>query len=181
MKSNTLRHKRVLSPKSLQTIYNAPTHLFICGKALESHVPHVAIVGSRRPTPYGKLVTEHIAGELAQLGVVIVSGLAFGIDTIAHKAALAQGGRTIAVLPSGIDTIYPASNRHLAWQIATENGSLITEYPEGHVPRKHDFLARNRLISGLSQAVVIVEAAQRSGTLSTAHHALQQTPTGNSK
>lgn len=133
--------------------------------------PCVAIVGSRKPTPYGIEVTEHVVSELVRAGVVIISGLAFGVDATAHRAALKYGGQTVAVLPSGIDTIYPASHRALADQIM-KTGLLVTQFKPGHRPRKHDFLHRNRLIAGLSDAVVIPEAAERSGSLNTARHAL---------
>lgn len=132
--------------------------------------PVIAIVGSRRPTPYGKQVTEKLAGELARAGSVIVSGLAYGVDITAHKAVLAAGGMTIAVLPSGLDTIYPAAHAQIAEQIA-EQGSVISEYEAGHKPWKAEFLERNRLIAALSDAVIITEAAEKSGSLNTAAHA----------
>jgi DNA processing protein len=132
--------------------------------------PVVAIVGTRKPTPYGKKVTEQLASELSRAGVVIVSGLAFGVDITAHKAVLDAGGKTIAVLPSGLKNIYPASHQKIAEKI-TETGSIISEYPENHMPRKVEFLERNRIIAGLSDLVIIPEAAERSGSLNTAKHA----------
>lgn len=132
--------------------------------------PIVAIVGSRKPTPYGKQMTEKLAAELSRAGVVIVSGLAFGVDSIAHKAVLEAGGVTIAVLPSGLQAIYPASHAHIAKQII-EHGCLISEYELDRVPRKVEFLERNRIIAALSDIVIVTEAAEKSGSLNTAKHA----------
>ena len=133
-------------------------------------LPRVALVGTRKPSPYGKQVTEKLASELARSGIVIISGLAFGVDITAHKAVLSVGGRTIAVLPSGLQPVYPASHARFADDIK-KNGALITEYPDGHKPMSHDFLDRNRLIAGLSDLVIVTEAAERSGSLNTASHA----------
>lgn len=135
-------------------------------------LPRVAIVGSRKPTPYGILVTEKFASELARAGVVIISGLAFGVDITAHKAAVAAGGRSIAVLPSGLNKIYPATHAKIARSI-TENGAIISEYESSHRPMAHDFLDRNRLIAGLSDIVIVTEAAEKSGSLNTASHAMK--------
>lgn len=137
--------------------------------------PCVAIVGSRRPTAYGSQVTTQLARRLAAGGVVIVSGLALGIDSIAHQAALDNNGLTIAVLPSGIDAIYPASHYHLAKRIVDNGGLLVTEYPPGSgPPQKYQFIARNRIIAALGQTVIIPEAAKKSGSLHTAQFALEQ-------
>lgn len=133
-------------------------------------LPRVAIVGSRKPTPYGLKVTEQLAAELAQAGVVVISGLAFGVDITAHKAALSISGKTIAVLPSGLENIYPASHRNIAKDIM-KRGAVLSEYPADYLPRAHDFLDRNRLIAGLSDIVIVTEAAERSGSLNTAAHA----------
>jgi len=132
--------------------------------------PCVAIVGSRKPTPYGREVTKQLVMDLVKAGVVIISGLAFGIDSIAHTQALDSDGITVAVLPSGLEAIYPASHRGLAEKI-TEQGILISEYPASHRPFKHDFLSRNRIIAALSDVVIIPEAADRSGSLNTARQA----------
>ncbi len=132
--------------------------------------PTVAIVGSRKLTPYGKQVTNMLASELSRAGVVIVSGLAFGVDITAHKAVLEVGGKTIAVLPSGLENVYPASHSKISEQI-TKQGSLISEYPKQHMPRKVEFLERNRIIAALSDLVIITEAAEHSGSLNTAKHA----------
>ncbi len=136
--------------------------------------PRVAIVGSRKVTAYGRSVTEKLASELAAQGIVIVSGLALGVDSIAHKAALDAGGITVAVLPSSLSAIYPSAHRQLAKRIVNEGGALISEYPDGTESFKQNFIERNRLVSGLSDAVLITEAAQGSGTLHTARFAKQQ-------
>lgn len=133
--------------------------------------PVVAIVGTRKLTPYGKQITDKLASELAQAGVVVVSGLAFGVDISAHSAVLRKGGKTIAVLPSGLQSIYPATHVNIAKQI-TEQGCLISEYEPDRIPRKVEFLERNRIIAALSDLVLITEAASKSGSLNTAKHAM---------
>ena len=160
-----------LSP--LLQLAKPPSELFIKGNVPISRPPVVAIVGTRRPTAYGREITHTLATELARSGVVVVSGLATGIDTIAHTAALEAGGITIAVLAQGLHNIYPASNRGLAERIC-ERGALITEYDMGEEAMKFHFLARNRIVSGLADAVIVTEAAHRSGTFSTVAHALEQ-------
>jgi DNA processing protein len=171
-----LVNKLTVIPRPLQQIPQPPTQLFHAGVALDDLLPKpcIAIVGSRRASTYGRQVTAQIAGELAALGCIIVSGLAYGVDTIAHEAALRAGGRAIAVLPSPIETIVPASNRRLAERIVTQGGALVSEYPEGTVPHKLHFVERNRLMAGLSRAVLITEAAKKSGSLHTAQFALEQ-------
>ncbi len=137
--------------------------------------PLVAIVGSRKVSPYGRFVTEKLATELANQDVVIVSGLALGVDSVAHAAAVKAGGKTIAVLPSGLGKIYPAAHTNLARQILQSGGALISEYPsDNQQPQKYQFIARNRIIAALSQAVIITEAAAKSGSLHTAEFALEQ-------
>lgn len=155
-------------------IAKSPKSLYFIGKLPASRQPTVAIVGSRKPTVYGKEVTHQMAYDLAKRGVIIVSGLALGVDTLAHRAALEAGGTTIAVLGGGLDSIYPAANRQLALDILQAGGGLISEYEPGIRPRNYHFLQRNRIVSGLSDAVLITEAARRSGTLNTAAHALEQ-------
>jgi DNA processing protein len=136
--------------------------------------PCVAIVGSRKVSPYGRAVTIKLASELARAGVVIISGLALGVDSIAHQATLEAGGKTIAILPCGLDTVYPASHRNLAKRILQSGGALASEYDiGGGSPKKYQFIARNRIIAALSQAVLITEAATKSGSLHTAHFALE--------
>lgn len=144
------------------------------GTLPETRMPTVAIVGTRKPTHYGKEVTQRLAGDLAKRGVVIVSGLALGIDGIAHRSALEVGGVTLAVLGNGLPDIYPASHKSLAKDILAQNGAIISEYEPGASARPYHFLERNRLVSGLADAVIITEAAARSGTLNTAAHALEQ-------
>ncbi|MBI4100894.1 DNA-protecting protein DprA [Candidatus Microgenomates bacterium] len=171
IKQITDRHENY--PKLLTEIASPPKKLFYIGK-LPADQPCVAIVGSRKATAYGRQVTEQLAGELAACGIIIISGLALGIDAIAHRAAVASGGRSLAVMGCGLDQIYPASNRGLAKQMLAQGGGLISEYEAGTPPLKHHFPARNRIITGLSLAVVITEAAAHSGALITANFALEQ-------
>jgi len=131
----------------------------------------IAIVGSRRPTSYGEKVTYQIAGELARAGAVIVSGLAIGVDSIAHRAALDAGGKTVAVLAHGLDRIYPPRHRGLATEILATGGALVSEYDTGTPPLPHQFVERNRIIAGLSMGVIVTEAAEKSGALFTARDA----------
>ncbi len=161
----------------LTEIPTPPGELFIAGSLPDERRPSVAIVGSRRPTPYGVEVTRRLAKDLATQGVVIISGLALGIDKIAHDAALEAGGTTIAVLANGLHRVYPASHLGLAQQIIKQGGALVSEKPLGYEARRHDFLARNRLVSGLADAIIVTEASDRSGTLSTVNHALEQNKT----
>lgn len=137
--------------------------------------PMLAVVGSRSVSPYGRTVTENLVRAVAARGVVIVSGLALGVDSIAHQAALDAGGTTIAVLPSGLESIYPSSHRNLASQIVLSGGALVTEYaPKLKIGFKGNFIARNRIIAGLSLAVLVTEASEKSGSLHTASFALEQ-------
>ncbi len=152
-----------------------PVTLYYCGTLPESRVPTVAIVGTRKPTAYGKEVTHRLAYDLAQQGIIIVSGLALGVDGLAHQAALEAGGTTLAVLPCGLPKIYPARHRDLAANIVAKGGALITEYTsDDEISYQSNFLERNRIVAGLADAVLITEAAARSGTLNTAAHALAQ-------
>lgn len=148
--------------------------LYFIGKLPKTRQPTVAIVGTRRPTAYGKEVTYRLAHDLASRGIIIISGLAIGVDGIAHQAALDAGGTTIAVLGNGLGSIYPAKHRDLAKNILASGGALISEYEPDVLARDFHFLERNRLVSGLSDAVLITEAARRSGTLNTAAHAIEQ-------
>lgn len=158
-------------PLSLKSIYDPPKALYCKGNLVDC--PLVAVVGTRRPTAYGAQVTESIVSDLAAAGIGIVSGLALGIDSIAHRAALDAGGYTIAVLGNGIDDVYPASNRWLANRILDSGGAIISELPSKTPPLKHHFPARNRIIAGLSFAVLVTEADWKSGTLYTANFALE--------
>lgn len=144
------------------------------GKLPEQRKPTVAIVGTRKPTSYGREVTQRFSYELASRGVVIVSGLALGVDGIAHTSALEADGTTLAVLGNGLPEINPRSHAALAAKIIEQGGAIISEYPPGTPALGHRFLERNRIVSGLSDAILITEAALRSGTMSTATHALEQ-------
>lgn len=163
-------------PKRLTTIADPPKRLFIKGHDIRkfAKLPTIAVVGSRRVSAYGRHVTEKLAGELAADGVVIVSGLALGVDSIAHQSALDAKGLTVAVLPGGIDRVYPRTHETLARSIVASGGSLVSETEGEYSPHEYDFLTRNRLISCLSDGVLITEAAIRSGSLNTARHALEQ-------
>lgn len=158
----------------ISTIAKKPKALYYIGELPKTRQPTVAIVRTRKPTAYGKEVAHQLAYELAREGIVIVSGLALGTDGIAHRGALEAGGRTIAVLANSVDSIYPRSHKDLGEQIISSGGAIISEYEPPTEPRIYQFLARNRIVSGISDAVVIVEATSRSGTLSTATHALDQ-------
>lgn len=160
--------------KLLECVANCPEWLYKIGDLPEERRVTVAIVGTRKPSAYGKEVTLHLAEELAKRGVIIVSGLALGVDSIAHKAALDVGGTTIAVLANGLPRIYPSNHKELADRIVESGGALLSEYETGTPPMGFRFLERNRLVSGLADAVIITEAAARSGTLNTASHASEQ-------
>ncbi len=160
-------------PRRLREIDQPPPVLYLRGELTSEDEWAVAIVGTRRLTAYGRQVTEEIAGTLARSGVTIVSGLARGVDSIAHQAALNAGGRTLAVLGCGVDCIYPPENRRLAEQMLAR-GALLSDYAPGTPPDGPNFPPRNRIISGLSLAVVVVEAGLTSGALITATFAAEQ-------
>jgi DNA processing protein len=159
-------------PENLKNIYDPPVVLYIKGRMIKEDELSVAIVGSRKCTYYGMNMSGKIAETLAACGVTVISGLARGIDTAAHKGAL-KSGRTIAVLGSGLGNIYPAENKLLAKEIA-QSGAVISEFPMQMPPERQNFPRRNRLISGMSRAVLVVEAANKSGALITADFALEQ-------
>lgn len=159
-------------PKRLKDLPYAPPLLYIRGN-LRDDDPSVAIIGSRRASHYGKVVAERFAGELARAGLTIISGLARGIDTYAHRGALEENGRTVAILGCGIDRVYPSENVYLMEKIII-NGACISEFPIGTYPFAGNFPTRNRIISGLSDAILVVEATQRSGTFTTVGWALEQ-------
>ncbi len=162
-------------PPLLHEIATSPPVLYVKGTLTRADQFALAVVGTRNNSTYGQQVTEHLVGELARGNVTIVSGLALGIDTIAHHAAIDSGGRTIAVLACGLDIVYPARNRGLARLIAESGqGALISECPLGMRPESGSFPARNRIVSGISQAVLVVEAGEKSGALITASFALKQ-------
>jgi DNA processing protein len=160
-------------PRLLAEISGRPSILYVRGALLPVDDASVAIVGTRRATPYGRQAAERVARELAEAGVTVISGLARGVDGVAHLAALEAGGRTIAVLGSGADVIYPSEHRKLAERIV-EAGAIVTEQPPGAKPDAPNFPARNRIISGMALAVVVIEAAMRSGALITATFAGDQ-------
>lgn len=175
MKVNKLTLKDSAFPEILKHIPQPPKTLYVLGDIEPLlDMPRVAIVGSRKVTPYGRHVTQTFARELAANGVVIVSGLALGVDSIAHEACLEAGGKTIAVLPTSLDNIYPSSHRQLAKNILDRGGALMSEYESGMPGLKQNFIERNRLVSGISDGVLIPEAAIKSGTLHTANFALDQ-------
>ena len=153
-------------PASLRNIYDPPMVLFYYGHLPSLDELCLAVIGSRRSTPYGRQVAELFSRDLAAQGVVIISGMARGIDSVAHRAALAAGGRTVAVLGSGLDVIYPRENAGLYAQIC-EHGAVISEFPLGTAALAMNFPRRNRIISGLSRGIIVVEAGEKSGTLGT--------------
>lgn len=175
MNVNKLKLNDAGYPESLTYIAAPPAQLYWMGQPFSEWLdrPKVAIVGSRKFTAYGQSVAARLAFELAQAGVVIISGLAFGIDITAHKSALEAKGTTVAVLGTGLESIYPAAHYHIAQQII-QNGSLISEYPARTPGFPANFIARNRIISGLSDVVLIPEAALKSGSLHTARFAMEQ-------
>lgn len=162
-------------PLRLREIYNFPAVLYVRGSlaGLDEQLT-IAMVGTRKTTDYGLRAADTIAGELAEKGAVIVSGMARGIDTASHTAALKAGGRTIAVLGCGIDIVYPPENAQLEELIIRYGGAVVTEFPPGEQPLPFHFPIRNRIISGLSNGVVVVEGTRRSGSLITAGHAFAQ-------
>jgi DNA processing protein len=160
-------------PSRLKEIYDYPPLLYVRGSLLPQDEWCLAVVGTRRATVYGRQVTEEIVTDLAQSKITIVSGLAKGIDSVAHQAALAAGGRSIAVFASGLDIVYPADNADLARSIM-QQGALLSEYPLGTRPRAENFPRRNRIMSGLSLGVLVAEADETSGAIITARMALEQ-------
>lgn len=159
-------------PKLLSEIEYPPSPIFVRGFLPSTDC--VSIVGTRKASPEGKYAAKRISFELASRGICIVSGLAFGIDEAAHIGALEAGGRTIAVLANGLDSVYPKQHERLAEDILSAGGCLVSEYPEGTPPFPSRFLERNRIISGFSKATIIIEAPARSGSIATANHAACQ-------
>jgi DNA processing protein len=160
-------------PELVRQIQDPPLFLFVLGEVRSRDALAVAVVGTRTPSPYGRRMAQSISRTLAERGVTIVSGLARGIDAEAHSAALAVGGRTIAVLGCGIDVVYPSEHHRLHMQIA-RNGAVVSELPLGTSPDAENFPVRNRIISGMSLGTVVVEAKERSGSLITAQCAADQ-------
>jgi DNA processing protein len=161
-------------PARLKEIYDPPVILFVKGSVEVLAHPGIAIVGTRHPTPYGSGMAERLSTDLAARGLVIISGLARGVDTASHRGAVAAKGKTVAVLGTGIDVMYPKENSRLAEQIVALGGALITEFPVGTSPTPQNFPIRNRIISGMSAGVLVVEAAEYSGTRITSRCALEQ-------
>lgn len=168
----SIRHAEY--PPLLKEIPGAPESFYIRGPLPEADTPCIAIVGTRKATSAGKETAREIAAQLTERGCIVVSGLALGIDAAAHEGALSANGRTLAVLGNGIDTVYPAAHESLAMKILENGGAILSEYAPGTPAYPNQFLARNRIVSGLCIATVIIEAPKRSGTLVTAKHALDQ-------
>lgn len=161
-------------PENLKKIDNPPLRLFIKGAIKAADKRALAVVGSRRMSRYGEKVTQKLVADLVREKITIVSGLARGIDTIAHQTALKAGGRTIAVLGSGLEKIYPPENKNLVEEIIKGHGAVVSEFPPEQPPAVLNFPARNRLIAGLSLGVLVIEGAARSGSLITARWAAEQ-------
>ncbi|MFC2065990.1 DNA-processing protein DprA [Chloroflexota bacterium] len=160
-------------PSRLKEIYDYPPVLYVRGSLLPEDEWCLAVVGTRRASVYGKQVTEELVTDLAQSNITIVSGLAKGIDSIAHQSALSAGGRSIAVFACGLDIVYPGENAELARRII-QQGAVVSEYPLGTRPRAENFPRRNRIMSGLSLGVLVIEADEKSGAMITANMALEQ-------
>lgn len=163
-------------PGKLNQLADPPKQLYMSGASVDDwiHLPKVGIVGSRKVSNYGRIVTERLARELAGQGVVIISGLALGVDSIAHQAALDVSGVTVAVLPGPVETIYPRSHEGLGRRIEAQGGTLISEYAATQKEAfKLNFIARNRIVAALSDVLIITEAAEKSGSLHTARFALE--------
>lgn len=161
-------------PKKLKEIYDKPIVLYIKGNKEILNNFSLAIIGCRENTKYGEIVAKDLSYQIAKEGIVTVSGLARGIDSLAHKATLEANGKTIAVIGSGLDNIYPKENIKLAEEIVNNGGAVISEYVVGTKPEKMNFPARNRIISGLSNGIVVIEAKKKSGTMITVDFALEQ-------
>lgn len=164
----------LMYPKELKQIYDPPVVLYVVGNISILNKTGIAIVGCRDNSIYGKKIAKQFSYGLAKKGLVVISGLAKGIDSYAHQGAIMVKGETIAVLGNGLHTIYPKENEMLAKQIIQKNGCIISEYPLGVKPLAYHFPARNRIISGLSKAVLVIEAKEKSGTLITVDFALEQ-------
>jgi DNA processing protein len=161
-------------PERLKEIYDPPLVLYVRGDPEILKQPGIAVVGTRHPTPYGSGMAERLATDLASQGLVIISGMARGVDTAGHRGAITAKGKTIAVFGTGVDVIYPKENSRLADQILALGGALISEFPMGTFAAPQNFPIRNRILSGMSVGVLVVEAAEYSGTRITARCALEQ-------
>lgn len=174
MKINQISPQDNIFTQIISSIALMPTKLYYIGTLPTERRPTVAIVGTRKPSTYGIEVTTQLATDLARRGVIIVSGMALGVDGLAHRAALDAGGTTIAVQGNGLARLYPSTHRQLGMDIVQNGGAILSEYEPDVGARDFQFLQRNRIVSGLSDAVLITEASARSGTLNTARHALEQ-------
>jgi len=163
-----------LYPRRLKEIYDPPIILYVRGDAEQLNKPGIAMVGTRHPTPYGSGMAERLACDLAAQGLVIISGMARGVDTASHRGAISAKGKTVAVFGTGVDVIYPKENSRLSEQILSFGGALISEFPLGTFAAPQNFPIRNRILSGMSCGVLVVEAAEYSGTRITARLALEQ-------
>ncbi len=161
-------------PKILKTIYDYPISLYVKGNESILNTPAIGIVGCRESSSYGERVAQYFGYHLAKRNISIISGLAKGIDSQSHIGAIKAGGITIGVMGSGLDIVYPKENQYLYDKIIEENGVIISEYPLGSKPEKMNFPARNRIISGMSKGIIVVEAKKKSGTLITVDFALEQ-------
>jgi len=161
-------------PERLREIYDPPAVLWIRGDVTLLARPGIAVVGTRQPSPYGAGMAELLSRDLANRRMVILSGMARGVDTAAHKGAIEAGGKTVAVWGTGIDVIYPKENKKLAEQIVATGGTIVSEYPLGTFPAPQNFPIRNRILSGMSVGVLVIEAAEYSGTRITARCAMEQ-------
>lgn len=173
MKINSISSSDASFPARLRDIPQPPKQIYIRGE-LPTYTLGIALVGTRKPTSYGRQVAAELAGRLAEKGAVIVSGLAHGIDGIAHETTVKAGGKGMAVLAGGVETVYPAAHRALAQQLLDNGGALLSENEPGTPPLQFRFLARNRLVTGLADKVIVIEAGMRSGTINTVSHALEQ-------
>ncbi len=173
LKIRVIYHKEEDYPEILKNIPYKPPFLYLLGE-LPLNSSTIAIVGTRKPTPYGKEIVEKFVPELVHTGLTTVSGFARGIDTLAHKITLKEGGKTVAVLGTGLDVIYPPENRDLFLKIIDSGSGIVSEFPLGTPPKRENFPRRNRVISGLSYGILVVEAGKRSGTMITAKWAQDQ-------
>ena len=171
---NIIYQAQKFYPEKLTHIYAPPAKLYVLGNETILNEPSIAIIGCRQASDYGKKVAYEFAYQLAKKGIIIISGLARGIDSCAHLGAVKAKGETIAVLGSGLKHIYPAEHKGLCTEIIKTGGSIVTEYPPETKPIPTNFPARNRIISGLSNGVLVVEAKEKSGTLITVDYALDQ-------
>src|SRR5258708_21932688 len=171
---NILTPEDAAYPDRLREIYDPPAVLWIRGNAELLARPGIAVVGTRQPSPYGAGMAELLSRDLANRRLVILSGMARGVDTAAHKGAIDAGGKTVAVWGTGIDVIYPKENKKLAESIVATGGTIVSEYPLGTFPAPQNFPIRNRILSGMSVGVLVIEAAEYSGTRITARCAMEQ-------